>query len=350
MWITRAPHLLLLLATGAFAQQPVDAIGVVAPLSGPEAILGEQLLAGARAGAGGTALVEADDACSTDGGARAAAQMRERGVKAVVGFLCTAALEAAMPILSAAGIPVIDVGVRTDRLLKRRETDHWPLWRIAPGSGDEAAALVRFVRERWQGESVGLIEDGTAGGRDLADRVRETLEGQGYRFALVDNYRPAEEKQFALARRIAASGVTHLLILGSRPDIAVIARDAAELKLDLRILGGEALVDASRSDGVPLAEGVMAVASGRDTAWAPAETAAPNEGYAFAGRVGAEIARDALAKAQTSGRSVETVLGNDALATESAGPVRFGADGAAAILPFRAYRWTGDRFQAEDEG
>jgi len=352
MWTARTLPLLLLplLPATAHAQAPdTAAIGVAAPVSGPSAILGAQVLAGARAASGDAPLVEVDDECTAEGGARAAAQLREAGVGIAVGFLCTASLEAAMPILAAAGIPVIDVGVRTDRLLKHRETDGWPLWRIAPGSGDEAGALVRFVRERWGSESVGLVEDGTAGARDLADRVREALEAEGYRFALVDNYRPAEEKQFALARRIAASGVTHLVVLGSRSDVAVIARDASELGQTLQIVGGESLVDAAR-DGVPLPDGVMAVASVRDTAWVPGENAAPDEGYGHAARVGTEIARAALARAREANRPVETVLADETLATTSFGPVRFGADGAVPILPFRAYRWSGDRFEAENEG
>lgn len=349
MHLFRALAFFSLLAGPALAEEPaLPRIGVVAPLSGPEETLGQQLVAGARAAldAGKATLAEFDDGCSAEGGARAAMQMREGGVRIAVGFLCTSALEAAMPILAEAGIPVIDVGVRADRLLKRRGTDNWPLWRIAPGSGAEAEALARFVRERWRTESVGLVEDGSATSRDLADRVRERLEAEGYRFALVDNFRPAEEKQFALARRIAQSGVTHLVILGSRSDVAVIARDAAQLKLDLAIVGGEALVDETRTDPA-LPDGVVALSTARDVAWAPSENPPVDEGYAWPARIGVAIAQAALVRAGTEPLS-------DVLAKESfdtpAGPVRFGPDGSADILPFRAFRWQGDRFLPENEG
>ncbi|WP_062014397.1 ABC transporter substrate-binding protein [Aureimonas sp. AU4] len=349
MLLLRVLLLSCLLTGPARAQDAsLPRIGLAAPLSGPEEILGRQILAGARAALdpGRAVLREFDDGCSAEGGARTAAQMRDAGVRIAVGFLCTSALEAAMPILRDAQIPVIDIGVRADRLLKRRDSDGWPLWRIAPGSAAEAEALVRFVRERWRTESVGLVEDGSATNRDLADRVRERLEAEGYRFALTDNFRPAEEKQFALARRIKQSGVTHLVLLGSRSDVAVIARDAAEIGLDLRIVGGEVLMDETRSDP-PLPNGVVALSAGHDVAWQPSEAAPADEGYAWPARLGVEIAQGALA--QANGRPLAEVLAGADFET-SAGAARFGPDGSADVLPFRAFRWEGDRFLPEDEG
>ncbi|MBB3951372.1 ABC transporter substrate-binding protein [Aureimonas jatrophae] len=347
MTLVRALFVSLVLAGPASAQDGVPPrIGIAAPLSGPEEILGRQLVAGSRAALDPkrAQLQEFDDGCSAEGGARVATQMRDAGVRIAVGFLCTSALEAAMPILRDATIPVIDVGVRADRLLKRRESDSWPLWRIAPGSDDEAEALARFVRERWRTESVGLVEDGSATGRDLADRIRERLEADGYRFALIDNFRPAEEKQFALARRIAQSGVTHVVILGSRSDVAVIVRDAAAIGLDLSVVGGEALLDETRTEPM-LPNGIVAVSAAHDAAWPPSEEAPVDEGYGWPARLGVEIAQSALA----SGRPLADTLASGTFET-SAGTARFGTDGAADILPFRAYRWEGDRFLPEDEG
>ena len=55
----------------------------------------------------------------------------------VVGFLCTEAIEAAMPILKDAGIPVITVGVRTDSLTDRKVKTGWPVFRLAPRADAE---------------------------------------------------------------------------------------------------------------------------------------------------------------------------------------------------------------------
>ncbi|TIW51815.1 MAG: ABC transporter substrate-binding protein, partial [Mesorhizobium sp.] len=106
-------------------------VGVAAPLSGPSAILGKQVEAGAglAAEANGAEIKTLDDACTADGGVAAARDFAAAKVDVVVGFLCTEAIEAALPILKEAGIPVITVGVRTESLTDRRAKTGWPVYR-----------------------------------------------------------------------------------------------------------------------------------------------------------------------------------------------------------------------------
>ena len=101
----------LFMASAASAQTLL--VGVAAPLSGPSAILGKQIEAGTSlaAEANGIELKIMDDACTADGGSAAAKEFVAAKVNVVVGFLCTDAIEAAMPILKDANIPAITVGV-----------------------------------------------------------------------------------------------------------------------------------------------------------------------------------------------------------------------------------------------
>ncbi len=329
-----------------------DGIGLAVPMSGPSALLGRQAADGARSAVAAidTAapqIATFDTGCDREGGEAAARRMVDAKAEISVGFLCVAALEGALPILSSADIPTIDIGARSDRVLERRERAGWQVWRIAPGTSAEAQALAAFVRERWQGAPFALIEDGSSYGRDLAEGVRELLEAQGLRPLLTDNFRPAEEKQFGLARRIAQSGVRHVLVFGARRDVAIMARDALEVTPDLQIASGESLLD--EPGDVPLPDGVVAVASGFDVGWPPSETPPADEGYARIARVGAEIAIEALRRSKAETRTLADVLGNETFVT-SGGLVRFDAQGSADVVPFRSYRWQGDRFQADEEG
>ncbi|MEO9788326.1 MAG: ABC transporter substrate-binding protein, partial [Aurantimonas coralicida] len=85
----------------ATTASPPVLLGVAAPLSDSQAILGTQLVAGARAAAGttgqgaGIEIVEADTKCSTEGGRQAAETFVAMNASAVVGFLCAEAIEAA---------------------------------------------------------------------------------------------------------------------------------------------------------------------------------------------------------------------------------------------------------------
>ncbi|TJW38626.1 MAG: ABC transporter substrate-binding protein, partial [Mesorhizobium sp.] len=118
-------------------------VGVAAPLSGPSAILGKQIEAGAglAAAANGHQLKVVDDACTADGGSAAAREFVAAKVSVVVGFLCTEAIEAALPILKDASIPVITVGVRTESLTDRRAKTGWPIFRLGPRGDDERNAV-----------------------------------------------------------------------------------------------------------------------------------------------------------------------------------------------------------------
>ncbi len=155
---------------GVHAAGPV---AIAVPLAGPSAILGNQALAGAQGVRGAqTEIRSYDTACEADAGEAAARRMVDEAMRVVVGFLCTPALEAALPVLAGAGVPAIAIGARTDRLLQRREQAGWPLFRIAPGASAEADAVAAFVRERWAGEPFAIVEDGSSYGRDLADNVK----------------------------------------------------------------------------------------------------------------------------------------------------------------------------------
>lgn len=359
----RAPATLAALfffVTPALAQ--VDApvvLGVAAPLSDAQEILGRQLTDGvdaAVAARGSPArLVVADTSCSASGGESAAKSFVEQKVAIVVGFLCTEAIEAALPILKEAGIPTIDVGVRANRLTDDKDRSGNLVYRIAPRSDAEDAAIARYIAARWADQPFGLIDDGSIAARGLVDSVRRRLGDQGLQPQAVDNYRPAEEKQFGLARRLQRTGITRFFIAGDRPDVAIIARDAKETGLDLTILGAEGLFDEASVDA-PLPAGIVAIGPKtsfpdlrpQDEAAADAPGQLPPQGYFGPAFAATEIALEAVANREP-GQTLETVLGSRTFTT-GLGPIRFDAKGDADLDLFRVYEWRGDGFVEETGG
>jgi branched-chain amino acid transport system substrate-binding protein len=329
-------------------------IGIAAPLSGSAALLGDQVRTGVRAAAeeiGGVSPVEADTECAADAAAEGARTLVAAKVDVVVGFLCTEALEAALPILTAAKIPVITVGVRANRFSDTREKTGALIWRLAPRAGAEADAVANDLARRWHDVPFALVDDGSIYGRGLSDAVRTRLEASGLRAASIDNYRPAEEKQFGLVRRILASGITHLFIAGDRPDIAIIARDAASLDLELDIVGGETLFDEATPD-VPLQRGVHAIAlRHRFETIGAAPGAAPEtrEGYFGPAFAATEIAAAAARFAVKESREVADILNEQTFAT-ALGPVKFDAVGDSDLDLFQVFRFDGEDFVPEAGG
>lgn len=340
---------IFLLTFGQAHAEPLT-IGVAAPLSGPLETLGRQVRTGAAIAAGklDAQIVAADDSCSAEGG-RAAAQTFEKAkVAMVVGFLCTDAIEAAMPILKDANIPVITVGVRTESLTDRRAKTGWPVYRLAPRGDAERNATASLLTQLWRDQLFAIVDDGTIYGRELAETVRNSAEQTALKPVFVDTYRPDSDNQIGLVGRLKRAGAVRAFVGGDGGDVAIMGRDAAKLGADIVFAGGEAL--RSAQGDVPYAEGTLMVAMPE---WADVANAdvldafkAANEiaeGYALPAYAAVEIAATATEKAGRDGEPVAAELTGQDFAT-AIGPVRFDEKGDLSRNPYRLFRYEGGRF------
>ena len=138
-------------------------IGVVAPQSGPYALLGQQIRAGARAAAtvGGDRLVEIDERCDEGDGADTARALIDAKTDIAIGFLCVETLTTALPALKTAHIPAVSVSVRSKILMEDALRNDWPFFRIAPAESaeDHSADSAEKCRltVRWLRRSTGRV-------------------------------------------------------------------------------------------------------------------------------------------------------------------------------------------------
>ena len=346
-----------LIAANMLAASPVAAAGltvaVVAPKDGPLAILGQQVRDGARfaAEANGDAVVEIAEACDETDGDGIAKAILAADATAAVGFLCTEGLSASLPALAEAKVPAITLSVRSGILMEDALKKGWPLFRLAPGPKAEAEKAVEVITRDWKSEPFALIDDGTIHARELVETVRLRLEEVGMKAAFVDTYRPAQEQQLTLVRRLAKTGVTRVFVGGDRTDAAVIARDAGAQKAGLSLLGGEALTGADPL--VPMTDGVMAIAlpdyqvlpEGEPVAAAMQEKGIVAEGYVLP----AHAAVTALTEAAAEGGDVAQKLAGGSFAT-AIGTLAFGTDHELKENPYRLLVWRAGAFVPADIG
>ncbi|BCH16855.1 branched-chain amino acid ABC transporter substrate-binding protein [Mesorhizobium sp. L-2-11] len=325
-------------------------VGVAAPLSGPSAILGKQIEAGAglAAAANGPQLKIVDDACTADGGSAAARVFVAAKVSVVVGFLCTEAIEAALPILKDASIPVITVGVRTESLTDRRAKTGWPIFRLGPRGDDERNAVASNLTRQWQNELFAIIDDGTIYGREIAETLRAAAEQAALKPVFVDTFRPQLDNQIGLIGRLRKAGATHVFAGGDGEDIAIMGRDAGNLDAGIIFAGGEALRTAPGD--VPYASGTLMIAPPE---WADvadstvldsfaAQKIVP-EGYTLPAYAAVEIAKAATVLAETSGRPLADALTAHDFST-AIGPIRFDGKGDLTENLYRVFRFNGANF------
>ena len=343
-----------LLIFGEAHAEPL-AIGVAAPLSGPLESLGKQVRTGAAIAAGrlDARITAIDDSCTAEGGRAAAQAFVEAKVAVIVGFLCTDAIEAALPVLKDANIPVITVGVRTESLTDRRAKTGWPVYRLAPRGDDERNAAASLLTQLWRDRLFAIVDDGTIYGRELAETVRNGAEQAALKPVFIDTYRPDSDNQIGLVGRLKRAGAASVFVGGDGGDVAVMARDAAKLGADIVFAGGEAL--RSASEDIPYADGTLMIAQPE---WADvADPAALDafkaanviaEGYALPAYAAVEIAVAAAGKAGRDGKPVTADLAGQDFTT-AIGPIRFDEKGDLSRNPYRLFRYEGGRFVPAEE-
>ncbi len=335
-------------------------IGVAAPLSGPFALLGQQLADGAHIAAATAAPqghavtpIIIDDKCSAEGGIAAAATFIESRVRAVTGFLCTEALEAALPLLAEKNIPVITPAIRERGLLERRAKAPFPVFRLAMPREREAAAIGDILARLWRDKPFAILDDGTIPGRELAHGVRSSLEAKGLKPVLAETFRPGLDNQAALAALIRRSGATQVFIGGERSDAAAIANAASAIGHSLTIVGSETLRAAA--EGQDLASGTLMIAMPEaETIPAAAGAVAAfrtagrdPEGYAVPGYAALQIAMDAVAAAEAGKQPVQAMLRSRTFET-ALGAIRFDETGIRSDRPYQLFRYEGGRFVPQE--
>ncbi|WP_181408186.1 ABC transporter substrate-binding protein [Pararhizobium mangrovi] len=331
-------------------------LGVVAPKGDQSyAVLGDQFRQGVRAYRAEhpdafSDIVEVGETCEDEAGPTIGKQLVDAKVDAVVGFFCPESLNAALPILAGAHIPTLTATVRADIVAERPAKENWPFFRLAPSEDMLTRKIADVIEARWADEPFAIVEDGTIYGRVLAENVNALLKQNGLTPSFTDTFRPADEKQVALANRLERAGVTRVFVGGQRDDVAVIARDCRKIGLDLTFLGGDAL-RAPKGD-VPLPDGTLAVMMPQPWTLPSAKDALaalkahgiepygePVPGYAAASVIAAaEKSDEPLGKALATER-FDTALG----------PIRFGPDHERTDNPFELMVWRDDAFVPADD-
>lgn len=326
-------------------------IAVVAPTDGPFALLGRQMLEGARfqAAERGSEILVVPESCDEKDNESLTKALLATNAEAAIGFLCTESLEAVLPALAETGMPAITLSARSDILMEDALKKKWPLFRLVPSAKMEVRGVTDIILSEWKTEPLALIEDGTIHGRELVEGVRAALAEVGMTPVFSDTYRPGQEQQVSLVRRLGKSGATHVFVGGDRADTAIIARDAASEKIPLTLMGGESLNAANQP--VALADGVLSVAL-PDYAAAPEASAVTGamraanimpEGYVLPAFAAVGLLEQAKEQAGKDGTPIAAALLKGPYQTVL-GPIRFDAGHELADNPYRLLVWRNGRF------
>ena len=345
--------------TDARAQEPL-VIGVGGPLTGQFELFGTSLRAGVEAAAGQAnaaggvdgrqlSVAVADDACDAGKAPAAANQLVGAGAVFVVGHICYSPTREAGAIYAAHAIVQIAPSTETDALTDRRPGPG--LFRLAPRASRQGYVAGTFMANRFPEAAIAILHDGTAYGKDLADRVKATLNAEGIQEVWFDQY-PSGQKDYArIAGRLKDNAVNVVYLGGYHEDIAQIAVAIRDAGLETVIVGPDSLADSEyaalagpAATGTfytylkPLPETPRAKLLGQIVD----REAAIDPRTFMLGYAAVERWISAVNTAGSTDFDAVTGAMNDGAAETVIGPVRFDGQGDWVTDGFAVFEWTAD--------
>lgn len=160
-------------------------IGVVAPMTGPLAAMGQDMAKGSQIAIdemnkdgfmidGKHAhfeLIKEDDKASAEEGKAAAKRLLDAGVVAVLGHFNSGVSIAAAPLYAAAGVPQLSVSTNPKYTRMGLKTT----FRITADDIQQGSTLARLMSDKLRAKSIFLVDDKTTFGIGLVDEVNKVL-------------------------------------------------------------------------------------------------------------------------------------------------------------------------------
>lgn len=225
-------------------------IGAAAPLSGPNAALGEQLRRGveravedinATGGIRGEKLTVqfADDGCDPRKAVDVATGFVSAGVKAVVGHYCSGASIPASKVYEKAGIVQISPA---STHAKFTDDGGWNVIRLVPRDDAQAAAAAALVQDRFAGQKIAVVNDQSPAFTALAEAFAASLRQKGITPALQQSFKAGTKDFAALVKQVADSGAGVVYLSGSYVEGGLFAQALRAAGSQAQIVSGDSLV------------------------------------------------------------------------------------------------------------
>lgn len=258
-----------LLSLGLFACSKEESgitIGVAGPISGSEAVFGEQFVHGAQRAVadinakGGVLgkklnLVIGDDACDPKQAVSVANDMASKGVVFVAGHYCSGTSIPASDVYNESGIVEISPASTspdyTDRGLPN-------VFRVCGRDDAQGPTAAAYVAAHFAGKRIAVVDDKSTYGKGLADEFKKALNAKGVTEVLHESISAGEKDYSPLVSKLKQAQADVLYFGGYKTEGGLITRQMREQGLNTILVGGDALVtDEFWSITGPAGEGTL---------------------------------------------------------------------------------------------
>ena len=240
---------ILMMALCAGMARAEVVIAIVGPITGPDAVLGEQMQRGAEMAvkhinqAGGVlgeplVLQVGDDTCEVEDAVAIADQILKSGAVFVVGHLCSSTSIAASKIYHKGRVLQISPGSTNPELTDQGLEN---VFRVCGRDDKQGPTAADYVIEGKLGSKVAVIHDKTTYGQGLADEFKKHLNKKGVSEVLYEGIEKGDKDFGSLVKKMKSSGVDLMYFGGAHLEAGLITRQSRKLGLEAKLLSGDGL-------------------------------------------------------------------------------------------------------------
>lgn len=341
-------------------------VGTAGPLSGPNAVLGEQIRRGtqqaiddynATGGLRGErlALKALDDGCDPRKAVEVATELVTAGVTFVAGHYCSGASIPASKVYEKAGIVQISPASSHPRFT---DDGGWNVIRATPRDDAQGTAAARLIAEKFPKATIAILSDQSPASAALVTKLREGLAAANLRPVLDTTFKPGAEDYADVALSVTEAGAELVYLAGTYVEGAAIAKALRGMGSAAQVMGGDALLtedywrlagDAAEGTLVTFLLDPQRLESARTVISRFDESGDAPEGhtlYAYAA-VQAWIQAAEATGSTDSARIAEWLRAGNRVQTV-VGPMSFDAKGDLRDPLFAWFRWSKGRYAEVD--
>jgi branched-chain amino acid transport system substrate-binding protein len=243
----------LLLAAGTAKAQDIK-IAVVGPITGSNAVIGEQMTRGAKMavadinGKGGVlgkklALEIADDACDPKQAVAAANEVVGKKVVFVAGHYCSSSSIPASAVYEEADVLQITPASTNPALTDDAFKKGWHnVFRVCGRDDAQGAVAGKYLADHYKDKKVAYIHDKTAYGKGLADETKKAANELGVKEVMYEAINQGDKDFSALVSKMKQANIDVIYFGGYQTEAGLIVRQARDQGLKATLIGGDALV------------------------------------------------------------------------------------------------------------
>ena len=229
-------------------------IAVVGPITGSNAVHGEQLRRGAEMAVkdinakGGVLgkqldLIVADDACDPKEAVAAANDLVGKGVVFVAGHYCSSASIAASGVYNESGVLQMTPASTNTALTDDAAKKGWNNVFRTCGRDDIQGALAgRYLAGHYKGKRVAIFHDETVYGEGVADETMKAMNSAGLKQTMYEAVTQSDKDFSALISKMKAANIDVIYYGGYQAEAGLMVRQTRDQGLKAQFIGADALV------------------------------------------------------------------------------------------------------------